>query len=273
MAGVDLDPAALIRGLIYMIVINDDRKVDCEKKMTYQGFRGAVKGGIKPFIEAIDNTLPAMKNIFLLHFKMIIIILLSAAILVGGISLPSLASMQIRSGVLDYRDDIIKIDKGVTVFWEDYEVEADSGEIMREEDIARFFGEVLLRHEDGYVESSELKIYFEEERFVFTENVLMNQQQGEDADETMILRTASLDMQGDTGNFQARGDVEIEQGGRKIAADEGDYEDVDEILLLRNNVKVTEENGDTIESDTAYLHLDDSGIFRAEGNVRINLKT
>lgn len=185
-------------------------------------------------------------------------------------------SMQIRSGVLDYREDLIEVSEGVTVFWDEYQVDSNRAEIEREDEIARFFTDVKLSFADGTVDSEEMTAYLADDRFVFERQVLMiYQRQGEDEDEEteepMELRTDNLELFGETGNFQARGNVEIDYRGRNMTADEGDYDAEEEIFYLRDNVVMEEPDGDRIRSNRAEVHLGAEDVFRAEGDVEIEM--
>lgn len=185
-------------------------------------------------------------------------------------------SMQIKSGVLDYREELIEVSEGVTVFWDDYQVDSRRAEIEREEEIARFFQEVKLTFAEGTVDSEEMTAYLGEDRFVFERQVLMiYQRQGEEdneeEEEPMELRTDNLELFGDTGNFQARGNVQIDYRGRNMTADEGDYDEEEEIFYLRDNVVMEEPDGDRIRSNRAEVHLGADDVFRAEGDVEIEM--
>ena len=178
--------------------------------------------------------------------------------------------MQIKSGLLDYQADIIEISEGVTVYWEDYQVDSLRGEIDRENEIATFFTDVVLTFAEGTSAGEELTVYLQEERFIFTDDVLLEYRSDPEAD-LLELKADRLEMFGETGNFEARGSVDIDYRGRKISADEGDYEEEDEIFYMRHNVRLEEEDGDWITADRAQVHLGEEDIFRAEGNVEIEL--
>ncbi len=178
-------------------------------------------------------------------------------------------TMQIQSGVLEYEEDFIEVSEGVTIYWDEYQVDSEWAEIDQAEDRAEFFENVVLYFEDGSVESSEMIAHLEEDRFVFTGDVAMEQDPEED--EAMELTAERLEMFGETGNFEARGDVEIIHQDRVMTGEEGDYDDEEEIFYLRENVVMEEAGGDTISSDRAEVHLGEEDAFYAEGNVEIEM--
>ena len=208
----------------------------------------------------------------------IMLIIISLVLGAAGLSVRAQeSSMQIKSGVLDYREELIEVSEGVTVFWDEYQVDSDRAEIEREDEIARFFTEVKLTFAEGTVDSEEMTAYLGEDRFVFERQVLMiyqRQSEGDEDEETeepMELRTDNLELFGETGNFQARGNVEIDYRGRHMTADEGDFNEEEEIFYLRDNVVMEDPDGDRIRSNTAEVHLGADDVFRAEGDVEIEM--
>lgn len=206
----------------------------------------------------------------------LLIMFLLVILSVGTVNFTAIAqenSMQIRSGVLDYREELIEVSDGVTVFWDEYQVDSDRAEIEREDEIAHFFDNVKLTFEEGTVDSEEMTAYLGEDRFVFSRNVMMiYQRQSEDGEEDpMELRADNLELFGETGNFEARGNVEIDYQGRHMTADEGDFNEEEEIFYLRDNVVMEEPDGDRIRSNTAEVHLGEDDVFRAEGDVEIEM--
>ncbi|MGM0415102.1 MAG: hypothetical protein ACQEQP_08000, partial [Bacillota bacterium] len=69
------------------------------------------------------------------------------------------ANVQIKAGKLDYQSDWIDLEDGVTIFWEEYEIVSDRGEIDRPESITYLYDNVKVTFERGFIDSDELVIY------------------------------------------------------------------------------------------------------------------
>jgi len=135
------------------------------------------------------------------------------------------ANVQIKAGRLDYQSDWIDLADGVTIFWEDYEIVSDRGEIDRPESITYLYDNVEVTFDRGFINSDELVIFMNDNELVFTDNVFLsyNRVQAE-AEETEAVQAengqaeGNEDAQGtDTEAVQAEG-AEATQGADTEAA-------------------------------------------------------
>ena len=221
----------------------------------------------------------------------------------GWLAVPVEASMQISAGRMDYRSDWIELEDGVTIFWDDMEINSRRGEIDREASIAYLYEDIETLLEQGDIRSGKMTIYLDEDDILFEEDVVLNLTQevegdeaedvedpenaekAEDAEEAedveeaeeteqddIRLTTARMLYNSATKSFTMDSGLTIYQGGRTITSDEGDYSEEEEIFRLRNNVEIVEANGDRITSDRAQFHTGEGQVFTAEGNVTIELE-
>ena len=218
----------------------------------------------------------------------------------GWLAVPVEASMQISAGRMDYRSDWIELEDGVTIFWDDMEINSRRGEIDREASIAYLYEDIETLLEQGDIRSGKMTIYLDEDDILFEEDVVLNLTQevegdeaedvedpenaeeaedaedAEEAEETeqddIRLTTARMLYNSATKSFTMDSGLTIYQGGRTITSDEGDYSEEEEIFRLRNNVEIVEANGDRITSDRAQFHTGEGQVFTAEGNVTIELE-
>ena len=215
----------------------------------------------------------------------------------GWLAVSVEASMQISAGRMDYRSDWIELEDGVTIFWDDMEINSRRGEIDREASIAYLYEDIETLLEQGDIRSGKMTIYLDEDDILFEEDVVLNLTQevegdeaedvedpenaedaedAEEAEETeqddIRLTTARMLYNSATKSFTMDSGLTIYQGGRTITSDEGDYSEEEEIFRLRNNVEIVEANGDRITSDRAQFHTGEGQVFTAEGNVTIELE-
>lgn len=214
------------------------------------------------------------------------------------------ANVQIKAGKLDYQSDWIDLEDGVTIFWEDYEIVSDRGEIDRPESITYLYDNVKVTFERGFIDSDELVIYMNDNELVFTDNVLLNYSRGgaeeeetgdaeggetgdaeggeagEDQDEEtgddqgveeFELTSNKMIYNTEAESFEFEEDLEIKEEGRTIKAGAGSYKEAEDIFYFRSGVEIVEEDGDRITSETAQLDLSQDDLFTAEGNVEIEL--
>lgn len=214
----------------------------------------------------MQKSIPISPEIFK---KLALIAILGVLFLTGAIS-PVSASVQIRSGRLDYQEDLIKLSQGVTIFWEDYEITSERGEIDRPDSIAHLFENIEVLFERGHINSNNLTIYLDEDELVFTEEVYLNYQREED-EEPLELTSSKLVYDTEAGSFELEEPLEINQPNRQIKAGAGSFSEEEEVFHFRSGVEITEADGDTITSNTARLDLSEGDIFTAEGDVEIEL--
>ncbi|MFN2363206.1 MAG: LPS export ABC transporter periplasmic protein LptC [Halarsenatibacteraceae bacterium] len=234
-------------------------------------------------------------------------VLLFSLVLVMSLYQTVDANVQIKAGKLDYQSDWIDLADGVTIFWEDYEIVSDRGEIDRPESITYLYDNVEVTFDRGFINSDELVIYMNDNELVFTDNVFLsynreqtedgegtdteNSQgeetaaaQGEEADdaqgdeteesqgvEKIELTTNKMVYNTEAESFEFEEDLEIIQEGRTIRAGAGSYTEAEDIFYFRSGVEIVEDDGDRITSDTARLDLSQDDLFTAEGNVEIEL--
>ena len=183
------------------------------------------------------------------------------------------ASTQIRAGSLDYKENWIDLRDGVTIFWQEYEITSERGEIDREESITYLYENIEVTFDRGWITSDELVIYSERDELVFTDNVFLNyQRETEDEDdETLELTTSKLIYNTEAETFEMEEDLEIRQTNRTIRAGAGTYSEAEDVFYLRSGVEIIEDDGDRITSDTARIDLSEGDVFTAEGNVEIEI--
>ncbi len=206
-----------------------------------------------------------------------IILVLAIFLIISLFNGPSIeASTQIRAGSLDYQENWIDLRDGVTIFWQEYEITSERGEIDREESITYLYENIEVIFDRGWINSDELVIYSERDELVFTDNVFLNYQRetedGDDEDnESLELTTSRLVYDTEAETFEMEEDLEIKQPNRTIKAGAGTYNEVEEIFYLRSGVEIIEDDGDRIKSDTARIDLSEGDVFTAEGNVEIEI--
>ena len=206
-----------------------------------------------------------------------IILVLAIFLIISLFNGPSIeASTQIRAGSLDYQENWIDLRDGVTIFWQEYEITSERGEIDREESITYLYENIEVIFDRGWINSDELVIYSERDELVFTDNVFLNYQRetedGDDEDnESLELTTSRLVYDTEAETFEMKEDLEIKQPNRTIKAGAGTYNEIEEIFYLRSGVEIIEDDGDRIKSDTARIDLSEGDVFTAEGNVEIEI--
>ena len=207
-------------------------------------------------------------------------ILFFSLILVLTFSQVVAANVQIRAGRLDYQADWIDLEDGVTIFWEEYEIVSDRGEIDRPESITYLYDNVEVTFERGFINSDNLVIYMNDDELVFTDNVFLNYRRGQaendedegEGEERLELSSERLVYNTEAGTFDFEDNIEIRQAGRTIRAGEGTYNEAEDIFYFRSGVEIVEDDGDRITSETARLDLSEGDLFTAEGNVEIELQ-
>lgn len=203
--------------------------------------------------------------------KFIILSIVLIILLFSGSAIE--ASTQIRAGSLDYKENWIDLRDGVTIFWQEYEITSERGEIDREESITYLYENIEVTFDRGWITSDELVIYSERDELVFTDNVFLNyQRETEDEDdETLELTTSKLVYNTEAETFEMEEDLEIRQANRTIKAGAGTYSEGEDVFYLRSGVEIIEDDGDKIKSDTARIDLSEGDVFTAEGNVEIEI--
>lgn len=216
------------------------------------------------------------------------------------------ANVQIKAGRLDYESDWIDLADGVTIFWEDYEIVSDRGEIDRPESITYLYDNVEVTYDRGFINSDELVIHMNDNQLVFTNNVFLSYNrdqtetegtetenaeegeteaaEGDEADNTQGTETETSEgvekieltsnkmvYNTEAESFEFEENLEIIQEGRTIRAGAGSYVEAEDIFYFRSGVEIVEDDGDRITSDTARLDLSQDDLFTAEGNVEIEL--
>ena len=205
-------------------------------------------------------------------------ILLFVLMLVLTLSQAAAANVQIRAGRLDYQADWIDLEDGVTIFWEEYEIVSDRGEIDRPESITYLYDNVEVAFERGFINSDNLVIYMNEDELVFTDNVFLDYRRGQaeddedEGEERLELSSERLVYNTEAGTFDFEDDIEIRQSGRTIRAGAGTYNEAEDVFYFRSGVEIVEDDGDRITSETARLDLSEGDLFTAEGNVEIELQ-
>ncbi len=205
-------------------------------------------------------------------------ILLFVLMLVLTLSQAAAANVQIQAGRLDYQADWIDLEDGVTIFWEEYEIVSDRGEIDRPESITYLYDNVEVAFERGFINSDNLVIYMNEDELVFTDNVFLDYRRGQaeddedEGEERLELSSERLVYNTEAGTFDFEDDIEIRQSGRTIRAGAGTYNEAEDVFYFRSGVEIVEDDGDRITSETARLDLSEGDLFTAEGNVEIELQ-
>ena len=203
-------------------------------------------------------------------------ILFFVLILVLAFSQTAAANVQIRAGRLDYQADWIDLEDGVTIFWEEYEIVSDRGEIDRPESITYLYDNVEVTFDRGFITSDNLVIYMNDDELVFTDNVFLDyrrdQDEDDEGDERLELSSNRLVYNTEAGTFDFEDDIEIRQAGRTIRAGAGTYNENEDVFYFRAGVEIVEDDGDRIRSETARLDLSEGDLFTAEGNVEIELQ-
>ncbi|MFW5790400.1 MAG: LPS export ABC transporter periplasmic protein LptC [Halanaerobiaceae bacterium] len=234
-----------------------------------------------------------------IYLKIGAVLLFSLILVVGSYQTVD-ANVQIKAGKLDYQSDWIDLADGVTIFWEDYEIVSDRGEIDRPESITYLYDNVEVTFDRGFINSDELIIYMNDDELEFTDNVFLSysREQTEDDEDTeteddedeetednqdeeaegtqgvekLELTSNKMVYNTEKESFEFEEELEIKQEGRTINAGAGSYNEAEDIFYFRSGVEIVEEDGDKVTSETARLDLSQDDLFTAEGNVEIELE-
>ena len=179
-------------------------------------------------------------------------------------------SMQFRAGHLEYGSDIIKLRDGVTIFRDDITIRAEWGEIYRQRDQALLEEDVEMTLEEDRITSRKLEVLLEENRYIFQEEVVFYRQQ---ADRDIELRSPYLELNEDDDTFSAREGVEIDYGDRRLLAENADYEQETDQLILTDSVEIEDEDDGWIRGKRAVFYLEDEeDRFEVEGDVEMEIE-
>ncbi len=180
-------------------------------------------------------------------------------------------SLQIDAGGLTYEEDYIDLEDGVVIYWQEYDIYSQRGEVDREDSITYLYEDISMEFDQGEINSQEMVIYLEDDQVFFQDDVILDIT-GEDNGEGYILETEELEYDTASDDFFIESDLAIEDENRDIAAGSGDYSAEEDVFYLYDGVEIVEAGGDTITSQQAELHLGEGDLFTAEGEVEIELE-
>ncbi|MFW5961999.1 MAG: LptA/OstA family protein [bacterium] len=164
-------------------------------------------------------------------------------------------------------NDGVEMTKGETI------IKSNEGEMDTEKRTAIFKNNVILENSDIEIFSLIMEAWFEDDKYVFSEEVKFsyNIKEGQEENSKMILETSFLELNSKTNAFSAKNGVTIQYESKTIAADFVEYNDEKQELYFKDNVKIIEKNGDIIRSSGAILNVENDK-FIAEENVQIEFK-
>ena len=179
-------------------------------------------------------------------------------------------SLQFRAGRLEYESDLIKLREGVTIFRDDITIKAQWGDIYRREDEARLEDDVEMTFDGGVITARKMTARLDENIYIFREDVVFNREQ---AGREIVLRAPYLELNDDEDSFAAREGVEIDYGERRLMAENADYDEETDQLVLTEQVQIEDEDDGWIRGDRAVFYLEEEDDkFEVDGNVEMEIE-
>jgi len=179
-------------------------------------------------------------------------------------------TVYINADQLEYKDETTILNGNLVIRKNNTTINAQKGELFREENKLSLEDKIEVDYEDGVVQSKKLTAYLENGKYIFEDKVVLNYNL-EDDENNMNLVSDYLEIFGDNNSFNAKQNVLIKYEGKNFKGDKAEYDGEEEIMFLTGNVMI-EEGEDWVKSDKAkfFLGSEDKG-YTAEGNVEIKM--
>jgi lipopolysaccharide export system protein LptA len=221
---------------------------------------------IKIFIGGVQMN---KKIIWLIISTFLILMILNISVLAQEENQDS-ETVYINANNLKYENNKTILNGNIEIRKNDTLINAEKGELIRDENKLLLENEINVEYNDGKVKSTKLTALLKEEEYIFENNVTLEYML-EDEEENMVLTSNYLKIFGDNNSFIAKNTVSIKYQGKNFKGDNAEYVGDEEILYLTGNVLI-EEGQDWVKSDKAqfFLGSEDKG-YSADGNVEIKI--
>lgn len=176
-------------------------------------------------------------------------------------------SMIIKFDYVKNKDDVIQIKDGIEIIKGDITINAERGDYYKKEDKAELAGDILLEHENGQIESTEMTGWLKNDKYIFNNNVKLLQRLD---DGEFNLESTNLEMDAEDKSFTAKKEVVIDYNQRILKSDTAVYNDKEQTLTLSDNVLI-EENNDWIKGSRAVFNLETEEFTVDKGQMELTL--
>ena len=211
------------------------------------------------------------KNLILITLVSLLVIACFFSIKVDAKSNDS--TIQIRAGFLKNKGDDVELEDGVKIIKDDINLKAPRGTMNREEKKIILTEGIEMNYNQGKIKSLEMTGWLNDDRYLFESEVVFDYQPQEEGKKGFVLKAPYLEMRSEEKSFIAKKGVTINYDQKLLKAEEAEYIDQKEHLILRKNVSIKEENGDWVKSKKAIFDLSSGEeVFTADGDVEIEIK-
>lgn len=220
------------------------------------------------------------KRIFLKKYLYLFLIMLLTISSLFSISIKAQedekSTIQIKAGELNSKDGTIFLNEDLRIIRDEITLKSPEGEFEEEEEVLTLTKGVNMEYEYGAITSEKMTGHFSRDDFIFEDNVKMNYNAKEENEKgekkKFDLESSYLEINSETNSFMAEEDVTINYDDRVIKGNIAEYDNQNEILIVKEKVYIQEENGDWIRSDRAEFNLSTGEEdFKALGNVEIEI--
>lgn len=178
-------------------------------------------------------------------------------------------TVYINADHLKYEDEKTILTGNITIRKQNTTINAQKGELFREENRLLLEEQINVDYDDGKVNSDKLTALLKADEYIFENQVRLDYIMNNE--ENMTLNSEYLKIFGDNNSFTAKNNVFIIYEGKNFKGDNAEYNGEEEILYLTGNVLI-EEGEDWVKSNEARFFLgEDEEGYTADGNVEIKI--
>ena len=178
-------------------------------------------------------------------------------------------TVYINADHLKYEDEKTILTGNITIRKQNTIINAQKGELFREENRLLLEEQINVDYDDGKVNSNKLTALLKADEYIFENQVSLDYIM--DNEENMTLNSEYLKIFGDNNSFTAKNNVFIIYEGKNFKGDNAEYNGEEEILYLTGNVLI-EEGEDWVKSNEARFFLGEGEEgYTADGDVEIKI--
>ena len=169
---------------------------------------------------------------------------------------------------LEYNKDHMSF-KENTIYKNEITITSNSGKYYEDDQKINLKEEVKLLSSDYEVSANEMEGLLEEDKYIFTQNVVAQNINEEKKD--FKLNSKKLIYNVETGDFIGKDNVKIDVDERIITGNKADYNDEKEEMIVTENVNIQNKNSE-IKTEKITISLKGDESFTTEGKTKIKIE-
>lgn len=184
--------------------------------------------------------------------------------------------VKLYANFIKYSKDKDKLiaEGNVKIEQEDVTITSKKADFNMKDKIGLISGNVVLTKEDVTISGDTMDADFNNKIYKFTGDVVLVQKRKdkEGKEEEVKWFCKGLTINGDKKDLTAKGGVRIERKDLKIEADEAQYIDETQEIILTGNVYIDQNNGEKwVKGDSGIVYLEEED-FEVKGHVESGFK-